>query len=136
MFYAQMTLISHLMVRSGPNNEYHFEPIKGNRMIWLILETCCFYVYMIAAMVYIAVRQCQSCCRNSIKESDMKKVTTDFILYSSNNLTWFAFNFVLITMPPLCWLMDAFSLDKPGATQSYLPILLTLRGMHIIAFAV
>ena len=28
----------------------------GDRRLWLIIETCCFYLYMLAAMIYIFVR--------------------------------------------------------------------------------
>ena len=48
-------------------------------MIWLIIETCCFYMYMLGSMVYILVRQLQSVCSSAAETSDMKKVTTDFI---------------------------------------------------------
>ena len=30
------------------------EPLYGNRMLWLLIETCCFYVYVFAAVAYIA----------------------------------------------------------------------------------
>ena len=55
VFYAQMVLISTLMVQDA-TGEYNFQPIRGNREVWLIIETCCFYMYMIAAMIYILVR--------------------------------------------------------------------------------
>ena len=64
----------------------------------------------------------------------MKKVLTDFITYSSNNLTWFAFNFVLVTMPPVCILLDDQDLWFAGKTSSYFKIIYTLWGMHILAF--
>jgi len=76
----------------------------------------------------------KSACCDSIEVSDMKKALTDFITYSSNNLTWFAFNFVLCTMPIVCIIIDNDSLYTPCGTQSYFPILYTLWGMHVVAF--
>jgi len=75
-------------------------------MVWLIIETACFYLYMIATMIYIFFRQMQSACCDAIQVSDMKKALSDFIYYSANNLTWFAFNFVLCTMPAICICID------------------------------
>ncbi len=52
----------------------------------------------------------------------MVKAIQDFILYSVNNLTWFALNFVLFMMPVVCvyWLNPLSSnLDAKGATGSY-----------------
>ena len=66
----------------------------------------------------------------------MKKALTDFIMYSSINLTWFAFNFLLITMPAFSMWMSSPELELKGVTKSYMPIVLTLNISHVIAFAV
>ena len=133
VFYAQLSLANELLHKL-PDNTYRLNKIKGDRTIWLILETACFYLYMIAAMIYIFVRQMESACCDALQVSDMKKVLTDFITYSSNNLTWFAFNFVLVTMPPVCILLDDQDLWFAGKTSSYFKIIYTLWGMHILAF--
>lgn len=58
---------------------------------------------MFATIFYIMWRMCYSTClEDGLEEADMYKALTDFISYSSINLTWFAFNFVCVTMPPLC----------------------------------
>ena len=48
----------------------------------------------------------------------MNKTINDFIDYAHQNLTWFAFNTVLIMMPVVCILVlnkKSESLDIPGA---------------------
>lgn len=78
-------------------------PIEGIRTTWLVIETSCFYLYLMAAVFYIMWRGAYSaCCQTGGEDSDMYKALTDFIGYSSINLTWFSFNFVLVCMPPLC----------------------------------
>ena len=78
-------------------------PIEGIRTTWLVIETSCFYLYLMAAVFYILWRGVfSSCCETGTEASDMYKALTDYIRYSSINLTWFSFNFVLISMPPLC----------------------------------
>ena len=57
----------------------------------------------------------------------------DFISYAAINLTWFALNFVLCTMPPLC--IYAFQSDErkiEGSTGSYLSIMYLLWAIHVI----
>ena len=43
----------------------------------------------------------------------MKKMTDDVIGYSATNLTWNAYNFILITMPIICLLSEEYTLHKP-----------------------
>ena len=67
----------------------------------------------------------------------MSKALNDFISYSSINLTWFAFNFVLCTLPPICIYVlssDTPDLVKQGSQQSYSTIMYILWGTHIFFF--
>ena len=56
VFYAQMQLANNLLEKIPGSSKYTMKSIKGNRMIWLVIETACFYLYMVAAMIYIFVR--------------------------------------------------------------------------------
>ena len=75
-------------------------------MAWLLLETASFYTYIFAAIAYIAWTMTRGVCEKPDPFSDRKKAIQDFIGYADINLTWFAFNFVLCSMPALCifWL--------------------------------
>ena len=128
-----MVLAKTMLIDKG-NGVYDLRPIRGGFMIWLILETACFYLYMISNMIYILVRQVESVFWSATPISDMKKALTDFISYSSNNLTWFAFNFVLCTMPPICLVLDDPDLWKHKIDDSYKKITYTLWAMHVLAF--
>ena len=68
--------------------------------LWLVIETVSFYAYMSAAVVYIAAHMIHSEFTNE-PISDMKKGITDFLRYAEVNLNWYAFNFVLIILPPI-----------------------------------
>mmetsp|Transcript_6940 Transcript_6940/g.9635 ORF Transcript_6940/g.9635 Transcript_6940/m.9635 type:complete len:301 (+) Transcript_6940:496-1398(+) len=104
-------------------------------MCWLMIETCCFYLYMLAAIVFILVRQLQSAWCDALETADMKKALTDYVQYSMLNLTWFAINFVTCAMPPVCiWLNSDEALDRAGYDQSFQPVIYTLWAMHLIAF--
>ena len=57
----------------------------------------------------------------------MAKTIQDFLVYAEGNLAWFAFNFVLVTMPIACMSMlnqKSENLDIPGATGSYQALLI------------
>ena len=71
-------------------------------MIWLVIETATFYLYMLATVAYIGGMTIIRAFEASNGVSDAKKAMLDFIKYASVNLTWFALNFVLCTMPPVC----------------------------------
>ena len=94
-------------------------------------------MYVLSAAFYIAGRMMISSCFGKANEpSDMNKAVTDFIVYANINLTWFAFNFVLITLPPLC--LYAYNFDGLGninMLDSYEGIMYTLWIMHMITFA-
>lgn len=78
----------------------------GNKELWLMLETSCFYSYMLATCLYILNRMLVgSWCKPADEVSDMSKALNDFIEYANINLTWFAFNIVLICLPPICMLI-------------------------------
>ena len=63
----------------------------------------------------------------------MEKALNDFIEYSNLNLTWFAFNFVLICMPPICiFALQDDVLEIKGATGNYAPLVYILWFVHII----
>ena len=63
-------------------------------------------MYMISAMMYIMGKQVRSACGDPMRLADMKKMTTDFIGYSSINMTWFSYNFILVTMPIFCLALE------------------------------
>ena len=104
-------------------------------MAWLLLETCCFYVYVFAAVAYIAWMMLRGACETADPHSDRLKAITDFLTYASINLTWFALNFVLSIMAPICifWLQSS-ELELEDKEGSYMPIMYTLWGIHFIAF--
>ena len=56
--------------------------IQGNVMIWLVIETACFYCYMFATVVYIAGIMIQRSCQRTKQFSDYKKAIKDFISYA------------------------------------------------------
>ena len=100
VFFAQMTLAENIF-NCANDGSCTIEPIMGNRMAWLMIETCCFYTYVFAAVAYIAWSMIRGVCEKPDPYSDRAKAITDFICYASINLTWFALNFVLVLMPPL-----------------------------------
>ena len=64
----------------------------------------------------------------------MYKRLTDFISYSSINLTWFTINFVMVTMPPLSiFLLQGDKMVNSEATDSYEPLIWILWGMHVVS---
>jgi len=130
-----MTLATSLL-NLDVNGNYILSPIVGKYTVWLCIETACFYLYMLAAMLYIFVIQMKSACCDATEISDMKKALTDFISYSAYNIAWFAFNFVLCTMPAVCIIIESPEMEEQGKDASYFPILYTLWGMHVIAFIV
>ena len=67
-----------------------------------MIETATFYLYMFATVFYIAGMALIRTFESANVVSDARKAVLDFISYAAINLTWFALNFVLCTMPPLC----------------------------------
>jgi len=66
----------------------------------------------------------------------MYKALTDYITYSSYNLTWFALNFVCCLMPPLCIFALEGSNYFEDRSQTFLPIIYVLWAMHVLCFLV
>ena len=101
-------------------------------MTWLCIETACFYLYVLAAVFYIGWRMTVGI-SDADEKSDMEKALNDFIEYSSLNLTWFAFNFVLICLPPICiFVLQDEDTEVPGATGNYAPLVYILWMVHCI----
>jgi hypothetical protein len=137
VFYAQLVL-GHALINCPENgNRCTMEPLTGHRTTWLVIETACFYLYMIATMAYIVSRTMYSVIAEPpLEKSDMYKTLTDFISYANINLTWFALNFVICMMPPLCiYGIGQYGLQREEATGSYLPIMYVLWVTHCVSFA-
>jgi len=128
-----MTLANVYFVKNA-NGSYSLGAVEGNKMTWLVIETACFYLYMLAAVIYILIRQLQSAWCDAVEVSDRKKALMDFLGYSHYNLVWFSLNFVLCTMPMIAlWFTDV-ELDMNFKDHTLVPITITLWVMHIIAF--
>lgn len=78
-----------------PNNVY---------LVWLYIEMYCFYMYMVSSVIFIMYHSFLEgvCAKKESTYSDMNKTIMDFLTYENSNLIWFAFNFVLVTMPLVC----------------------------------
>ena len=105
IFYVQLEVYNNAMI-CGTNGCALASP-KNVFLLWLYIEIFCFYLYMLSTVFYIAFYQLVEgvCLKKKSDESDMVKAIQDFLKYSSDNLTWFAFNFVLVMMPVLCMYM-------------------------------
>ena len=53
VFYAQLVL-ADAVFSCDDNGSCVVMPLQGNKMVWLLIETCCFYTYVFAAVAYIA----------------------------------------------------------------------------------
>ena len=110
VFYAQCVLANEMYICAPPADPHLkgcktkiLANITGSMEAWLFIETFCFYLYMFATVVFIAGNMIVSeFCSHAGTVADMSRAMIDFISYSSINLTWFAFNFVLCTLPPIC----------------------------------
>ena len=135
MFYAQL-ILAHYIFRCDAKGNCVMNPIVGNKTTWLVMEMACFYLYMLATVFYIIWRTLRStCCETGEEKSDMYKALTDFINYSAINLTWFAINFVMVTMPLVSIvLLQGDYMVNPEASGSYESLVWILWGMHVVAF--
>ena len=91
---------------------------------------------MMAAVWFIIQFQLISAWTNA-PQSDITKSVKDFITYASINLTWYAFNFVLILLPPiLIFLMDTDheGIKLDGRDESYRKLMFWIWGIHIFQF--
>ena len=136
VFYAQLVLGHSLIDCSGTG--CILIPLTGHRTTWLVIETACFYTYMISTMAYIVSRTMYSVIAEPpLEKSDMYKALTDFIAYADINLTWFALNFVICIMPAVAiYGLGDFAPIVADAQGSYTPVMLTMWATHIISFAV
>lgn len=41
---------------------------QGNKMFWLMIETCCFYLYIFSTVIYILWKQCSGACIRDAQE--------------------------------------------------------------------
>ena len=91
---------------------------------------------MFAAVAYIMQFQLYSTWVNA-PQSDITKSVKDFISYASINLTWYAFNFVLILLPAfLIFMMDhgAKGISIERNDESYSNLMNWILGIHIFQF--
>ena len=112
-------------------------PIRGSQMIWLVIETATFYLYMSATVAYIGGMTIIRAFEASNGVSDARKAMLDFITYASVNLTWFALNFVLCTMPPVCIFVlqqSTNGLILEGKDGSFLPNMYLIWAIHVLTF--
>jgi hypothetical protein len=70
----------------------------SSKFVWILLEVVVFYSYIASAVAFIIFRQCRSTLYPK-ERSDIRALLIDFISYAEINLTWFNFNFVLVTGP-------------------------------------
>ena len=106
-------------------------------MIWLVIETATFYLYMTATVVYIGGMTLIRTFESSSGVSDAKKAMLDFIKYAAVNLTWFALNFVLCTMPPVCIYVlqqNTGGLTLEDKDGSFLPNMYLIWAIHVLTF--
>ena len=84
--------------------------------VWILLEVVVFYSYIASAVAFIIFRQCRSTLYPKIR-SDTKALLTDFISYAEINLTWFNFNFVLVTGPLIVlWVVEPALANETAET--------------------
>jgi len=50
-----MTLANTLFIKRQ-DGSYYVGSVQGNKMSWLVIETGAFYMYMLAAVIYILIR--------------------------------------------------------------------------------
>ena len=72
VFYAQMVLADALIDCSA-GGACKILPITGNRLAWLLIETCCFYTYLFAAIAFLAWSMIRGVCEKPDQYSDQKK---------------------------------------------------------------
>ena len=127
VFYAQMVLVEELIDCSAEKvgGKCTMRGVFGNRMTWLVIETSAFYFYALATVIFMAMHMIGGLCQTPEPNSDRAKAMSDFIVYASMNLTWFALNFVICAMPPFCifWLNKFDDLERKRCDGTYAPIM-------------
>lgn len=119
--------------------ECELAPPSDTYMAWLMIEIYCFYTYLVSAIFYICFHQLVEgiCMYKESSKSDMRKTITDFISYTSSNLTWFAINWVLIAMPVICIVnldQKSIILDRSNADMSYKILLVCVCICNVFQF--
>ena len=92
---------------------------------------------MFATVVYIAGLALVRTCGRTAQISDFKKAVSDFVSYAAINLTWFALNFVLCVMPPICIFVlqrKTGGLTLDGKNGSFEPNMYLIWAIHVITF--
>ena len=138
VFYVQLNVynmnskdIGERLVLRDPENSY---------MVWLYIEIYCFYLYMVSTGCYIMYHQIfvGYCFKKPEEKSDMNKAICDFIEYAYSNLIWFAFNFVLVTMPAIAaWKVNPdenTKLERTDGDIHYGYILIAVASINFIQF--
>jgi hypothetical protein len=93
-----------LQVEEG-DAEYNMIIATQRPRDWMIIETFCFYTYILSTCFFIFIHQCKNWTKKAKDESDpgnttdLRKIELDFVRYSRDSLIWFAFNFVCVVMP-------------------------------------
>ena len=137
VFLAQKVLFEQLVICPAYGGSCTIGQIKGSQTIWLVIETATFYLYMFATVIYIAGMALIRTFESSSAVSDARKAVLDFISYAAINLTWFALNFVLCTMPPLCIFVlqrNTGGLTLEGKDGSFLPNMFLIWAIHVLTF--
>jgi hypothetical protein len=137
IFYAQFTLFKFSeaeCIAADGQIDTSCRDVMYPYTLWLTIETVSFYAYMTAAVVYIAAHMINSEFTNE-PISDMKKGITDFLRYAEVNLNWYAFNFVLIILPPIL-IFKVYQSEDPihhheNSDGSYAKLMYWLWAMHI-----
>ena len=135
---AQWTLAtSEQCVKVGEaDTDWSCDHYAGAEALWIVIETVSFYIYMFAACFYILQFQLKSTFYNA-PHSDITKSAKDFISYASINLTWYAFNFVLIFLPT--YLIIFSDKTQEGVNMhdrdgSYQNLMYWILGIHVFQF--
>ena len=137
VFLAQWTLVTSLECQDESVGETELcVKATGPTYFWILMEAIVFYSYMGSKCIYILFYTCRSSItQREDTDSDINKQTQDFLTYEKLNLTWFAFNFVLIVLPP--FLM--FTVDHEhdgnnlnGKDESFEFIMYIIWVMHIV----
>jgi hypothetical protein len=66
--------------------------------LWLVIEVVSFYLQIVEVFIYVAAHQVNQEMRDR-RMQDIRGEVTDFIVYSKDQLNWFAFDFQLLAIP-------------------------------------
>ena len=139
VFLAQWTLVMSLECQDESVGDTELcVKATGPTYFWILMEAIVFYSYMGSKCIYILFYTCRSSItQREDTDSDINKQTQDFLTYEKLNLTWFAFNFVLIVLPPFLMFTVDHELDGNnlnGKDESFEFIMYIIWIMHIVQF--